>query len=148
MMGVPTFQIRHIQRCRMRQSNCSLTVGFWLLVKGVGRLVSAIPAIPVSVARRWQERDQQSWQRKLPQQGCCWCERSLGLIAAQERDHVQDPSKRRRFGPNKLHCYLIPVLTRARFGEGLMVIPKASHFTTLFAAEVVYGNFFITWNDT
>ena len=143
-MGVPTFQIRHIQRCMTRQSNCSLTVGFSTLVGwSVGSSVSvsaiATPTTPIStyttvalnVGEEENETDRVHSDLGLREVWVC-------SLPKSER-HVRDPSKRKRFGPNKLHCYLIPVLTRARFGEGLMAILSATHLTTLnFVAEVMF----------
>jgi hypothetical protein len=50
-----------------------------------------------------------------------------------------DPFERKRFCPYKLHCYLIPVLTRVRFNEALIVIPEPVTSSHFFVAEVVYA---------
>ena len=60
-----------------------------------------------------------------------WLDNCVSSLPKSVR-HVQWTSfERKRFCPYKLHCYQIPVLTRVRFGEGLMVKPEpvtSSHF--------------------
>jgi hypothetical protein len=98
-----------------------------VLVEGVGLSVLAIPTSPISTSTTVAALVELTRQTESTAKAAAFSNKVvLGLrevrVCSLPR-HVRDPSKRRRFGPNKLHYYLIPVLTRARFGEGLMVIP-------------------------